>query len=76
MSTRERGPLSPAGRWGWRGESAAAAAGPAFARGDAPKATMAGLVDPRDQYPKPPFKRQSQPWPGTRQPHGPPTRSR
>ncbi len=25
---------------------------------------MAGLVDPQDKYPKPPFKRQSQPWPG------------
>ena len=25
---------------------------------------MAGLVNPLDNYPKPPFKRQSQPWPG------------
>jgi hypothetical protein len=23
-----------------------------------------GLVDPRERYPKPPFKKQSQPWPG------------
>ena len=26
--------------------------------------TTAGLVDPTDKYPKPPFERQSQPWPG------------
>jgi NAD(P)-dependent dehydrogenase (short-subunit alcohol dehydrogenase family) len=26
--------------------------------------TSAGLVDPTDKYPKPPFERQSQPWPG------------
>jgi len=26
--------------------------------------TPPGLVNPRDKYPKPPFKRQSQPWPG------------
>lgn len=27
-------------------------------------ATSEGLVDPKDKYPKPPFDRQSQPWPG------------
>lgn len=26
--------------------------------------TSEGLVDPKDKYPKPPFDRQSQPWPG------------
>ncbi|MFT3867584.1 MAG: SDR family oxidoreductase [Nibricoccus sp.] len=27
-------------------------------------ATAAPLIDPKDKYPKPPFKEQSQPWPG------------
>ena len=37
------------------------AAAPALAQG-AP--TAAPLTDPREKYPKPPFKRQEQPWPG------------
>ncbi len=65
MSTRERGPFSRREVVGAGGASlAAAAAGPAFAQGDAQAAPMAGLVNPLDNYPKPPFKRQSQPWPG------------
>jgi NAD(P)-dependent dehydrogenase (short-subunit alcohol dehydrogenase family) len=35
---------------------------PSAARGDA--ATAAALTDPTSKYPKPPFKKQSQPWPG------------
>ena len=42
----------------------AAAAAPARAQ-TAPQApTAAPLTDPRTKHPKPPFKRQSQPWPG------------
>lgn len=45
--------------------AAAAAAGPALAQ-QAPAQGMspAGLKDPRSAGPKPPFQRQSQPWPG------------
>jgi NAD(P)-dependent dehydrogenase (short-subunit alcohol dehydrogenase family) len=47
------------------GGLAAAAATPAAAQGQ-PGAGAASLAptDPRSKYPKPPFKRQSQPWPG------------
>jgi NAD(P)-dependent dehydrogenase (short-subunit alcohol dehydrogenase family) len=42
---------------------AAAALAPSIAKGNAP---MSGqeLENPADKYPKPPFKKQSQPWPG------------
>ncbi len=44
---------------------AAAAAAPAFAQTpQAQLATAAPLVDPPDKYPKPPFAKQSQDWPG------------
>lgn len=42
---------------------AVAAAGSAQAREAAPAAALP-LIDPISQYPKPPFARQSQPWPG------------
>lgn len=48
---------------------AAAAAGPALAQQNAPRAASASgamdpsLQDPRDKYPKPPFRAQTQPWP-------------
>lgn len=43
---------------------AAAAAGPAFAQnGSAPQAAT-DLQDPTTKYPRPPYPRQSQPWPG------------
>ncbi len=65
MSTREHGPLSRREIVGAGGASlAAAAAGPAFAQGEAPSTQATRLVDPQDKYPRPPFKRQSQPWPG------------
>ncbi len=47
---------------------AAAAAVPAFAQDSAQSAASGGqeeaLPNPTDKYPKPPFPRQSQPWPG------------
>src|SRR4051812_46769847 len=45
------------------GGLAAAAASPAAAQGQGAGASPAP-TDPRSKYPKPPFKRQSQPWPG------------
>jgi NAD(P)-dependent dehydrogenase (short-subunit alcohol dehydrogenase family) len=45
------------------GGLAAAAATPAAAQGQGAGASPAP-TDPRTKYPKPPFKRQSQPWPG------------
>jgi len=48
------------------GMAAASAAEPAFAKpqGSAQGALQSGLKDPRTAGPKPPFQRQSQPWPG------------
>jgi len=48
------------------GMAAASAAAPAFAKPQAPAqgAPQSGLKDPRTAGPKPPFQRQSQPWPG------------
>ena len=46
---------------------AAAAVGPAAAQGQpppGPEATGQPLTDPKTKYPRPPFKGQSQPWPG------------
>lgn len=46
---------------------AATVAAPAFAQGNQPATPGAGvppLGDPRSGYPKPPFKEQTQPWPG------------
>ncbi len=41
---------------------AAGLAAPALAQGNAP--TSPAISDPRTRYPKPPFKAQTQPWPG------------
>ena len=41
-----------------------ASAAPAFAQTAAAPDEGADLRDPREKYPRPPFKRQSQPWPG------------
>ncbi|UAK25739.1 SDR family oxidoreductase [Sphingomonas nostoxanthinifaciens] len=46
------------------GAAAAALAAPASAEGAASAASRGGKTDPRNRYPKPPFKSQSQPWPG------------
>ena len=43
---------------------ASAMAVPALAAGGATAAPAAPLVDPTTRFPKPPFERQSQPWPG------------
>ncbi|TDH60684.1 SDR family oxidoreductase [Dankookia rubra] len=43
---------------------AAAAAAPALGQAAAPAAAAQPLRNPADAYPKPPFQRQSQPWPG------------
>ncbi|MFT3940765.1 SDR family oxidoreductase [Rhodopseudomonas sp.] len=42
----------------------AAAAAPAFAKDAQTMTDAAPLQDPSSKYPKPPFERQSQPWPG------------
>jgi len=46
---------------------AAFSVAPAFAQGQAPSASApstAALIDPTSKYPRPPYKKQSQPWPG------------
>ncbi len=43
--------------------SVAASSAPALAQGNVPMAAQ-DLQDPRTKYPKPPFKKQSQTWPG------------
>ena len=42
---------------------AAAAPAPSIVKGEVPM-TQQKLENPADKYPKPPFKKQSQPWPG------------
>jgi hypothetical protein len=53
---------------GWVGASVAAASVSAIAQtgkaGNMPAAAAKPLEDPRTKYPKPPFKKQGQPWPG------------
>ncbi|UAK25564.1 SDR family oxidoreductase [Sphingomonas nostoxanthinifaciens] len=46
------------------GAAAATVAAPAAAREGDPAELRGGKQDPRSKYPKPPFKSQSQPWPG------------
>jgi NAD(P)-dependent dehydrogenase (short-subunit alcohol dehydrogenase family) len=45
------------------GAGVAAALAPSIAKGNTPMGTQQ-LENPADKYPKPPFKKQSQPWPG------------
>ena len=49
---------------GAAGAGLLASAAPAFADTGATPDEGADLRDPREKYPRPPFKRQSQPWPG------------
>ena len=64
MDTNENTPLSRRRMVGGAGLGlAAAAAAPAFAQA-ASQPTAKPLGDPKTAYPKPPFARQSQPWPG------------
>ena len=63
MDTNERDPLSRRQIVGGVGIGlAAASAAPALAQGAA--AAPQPLVDPATKYPRPPFERQQQPWPG------------
>jgi NAD(P)-dependent dehydrogenase (short-subunit alcohol dehydrogenase family) len=72
MSSNERFPYSRRAIVGAGSLGLVAAAAPAFAQTSKeqplskPDETAApeGLQDPRTKYPKPPFRRQSQPWPG------------
>src|SRR4051794_4781114 len=64
MDENERNALSRRSVVGAAGVGvAAAAAGPAFAQ-DRGMGAERALEDPRSKYPKPPFKQQTQPWPG------------
>jgi NAD(P)-dependent dehydrogenase (short-subunit alcohol dehydrogenase family) len=71
MSTGDRHPSSRREIVGASGIGlAAAAASPSFAQVSKPASApvgpsdSVGLQDPTSKYPKPPFRRQSQPWPG------------
>ena len=67
MSTGEHFPISRRQVVGAGGIGlAAAAASPAFAQSSNQAAASVVLQDPTSKYPKPPFRRQSQPWPGSR----------
>jgi NAD(P)-dependent dehydrogenase (short-subunit alcohol dehydrogenase family) len=46
------------------GMAAMASAGPALAQENGATRNGPAIGDPRSQYPKPPFKKQTQPWPG------------
>jgi NAD(P)-dependent dehydrogenase (short-subunit alcohol dehydrogenase family) len=63
MSSRDERPISRRDVVQSTGAAFAAAALPAAAQGTKQMAEQ-GLIDPTGRYPKPPFKRQSQPWPG------------
>jgi NAD(P)-dependent dehydrogenase (short-subunit alcohol dehydrogenase family) len=72
MSSDERFPYSRRANVGVGGMSLVAAAAPAFAQNskerplskDTEAPAPEALQDPRTKYPKPPFRRQEQPWPG------------
>ena len=67
MNNDENSPVSRRGMIGGAGIGLAAAAAPAFAQAPAAPAfaqAPAPLQDPASKYPRPPFARQSQPWPG------------
>jgi NAD(P)-dependent dehydrogenase (short-subunit alcohol dehydrogenase family) len=65
MDTNDDNPLSRRQVFGAVGGGiAAAAATPAAAQGQPQAGASAAPTDPRTKYPKPPFRRQSQPWPG------------
>jgi NAD(P)-dependent dehydrogenase (short-subunit alcohol dehydrogenase family) len=66
MATKSTSPISRrkvVGGAGIAAASAVAALAPSIAKGNAPMSTQK-LENPADKYPKPPFKKQSQPWPG------------
>jgi NAD(P)-dependent dehydrogenase (short-subunit alcohol dehydrogenase family) len=65
MTTTNRYPFSRRNVvGGGMGIAATAAGAPAFAQNSTVAAAQEALQDPTEKYPKPPFPRQSQPWPG------------
>jgi hypothetical protein len=71
MNSSKHHPFSRREIVGAGGIGLAAAASPAFAQNSAPASASPnpgpeteGLQNPVDKYPKPPFPKQSQPWPG------------
>ena len=64
MSIDNKTPVSRRQMVGSAGVGLAAAAAPAFAQTPAPPAAPQALQDPAGKHPRPPFKRQQQPWPG------------
>ena len=64
MTTDKRYPFSRPQIMSAGGVGLAAAASPTFAQTANPSPAPEELEDPRGKYPKPPFRRQSQPWPG------------
>jgi len=62
MASSDNTPLSRRNLVGTAGIGLAAATTPAVAQ--SPAQAAPALQDPRDKYPKPPFAKQSQPWPG------------
>ena len=65
MSTNDKIPFSRRQMVGSAGVGlAVAAAAPAFAQAVAPSPALEPLQDPAKKYPRPPYKKQSQPWPG------------
>ncbi len=63
MATEDTSSISRRKVVGGAGIAAAAALAPATAKGNAAMSTQQ-LENPADKFPKPPFKKQSQPWPG------------
>jgi NAD(P)-dependent dehydrogenase (short-subunit alcohol dehydrogenase family) len=60
-------PVSRRQAAGWMGlgvAAAAAAVAPAGVQTNSPRGSEPAMDDPRSKYPKPPFKSQTQPWPG------------
>ena len=64
MATSQHQPPSRRDVVGAGGVGILASAAPAFAQTSAAPDEGADLRDPTEKYPRPPFKRQSQPWPG------------
>jgi hypothetical protein len=63
MSNKATSTITRRGVVGSAGIGLAAAAAPSIAKGNSQMAVQE-LHNPSDKYPKPPYKKQSQPWPG------------
>jgi NAD(P)-dependent dehydrogenase (short-subunit alcohol dehydrogenase family) len=67
MDNNPSHPVSRRQAAGWMGlgvVAAAAAVAPAGVQTNSPRGSEPAMDDPRSKYPKPPFKSQTQPWPG------------